>query len=144
MIDICVVTFLFSLAIVKKYKQRPEGFRAGLSLVLRTFSTCATTGTLAWLSYDCIEMRKVMEGNSAWYRVDPSTNQFSYMNVVTWALFASSIITIGNAFAEVYKKDPRDVSNTAVDDLAEEITALPDKFNWEGKTSAPPDISDLS
>lgn len=46
MIDLCVVVCLLTLALLKRYKPRPEGFREVLSLGLRTLSTIATTGAL--------------------------------------------------------------------------------------------------
>jgi len=97
--DLIVVGFIFAIALLKKIKHHPDGFRAKISLILRTASTIATTGTLCWLSVQYIVMRRDMEKNPEWYDAATSSNQYSYYNVVTWALFASSLITIFKAFA---------------------------------------------
>lgn len=141
MVDLCVVSFLFTLALLKKFRPRPEGFREILSLGLRTLSTLATTGTLAWLSYGYIEMRKAVE-NASWFEQEPASNQFSYYNVVTWALFASSVITIVNAFAEVYKEDPR-AGDAAANGVANGVTSISEKFDKAEKGSPPADFPDL-
>ena len=97
--DLIVVGFIFAIALLKKIKHRPDGFRIQISLLLRTASTIATTGTLCWLSVQYVLMRRKMESNSHWYETPSPLNQYSYYNVVTWALFASSLITIFKAFA---------------------------------------------
>jgi hypothetical protein len=97
--DLIVIGFIFAIALSKKIKHRPNGFRMKLSLILRTLSTVATTGTLCWLSVQYIEMRKTMEGNPDWYNGGGVSNQYSYYNIVTWALFASSLVPIAKAFA---------------------------------------------
>jgi hypothetical protein len=98
-LDLIVVGFIFTIALLKKIKRRPDGFRTKISLILRIASTVATTCTLGWLTFQYIQMRKTMEGTSAWYREPSVTDKYSYYNVVTWALFASSLITIFKAFA---------------------------------------------
>jgi hypothetical protein len=97
--DLIVVGFIFAIALLKKIKHRPNGFRMRVSLILRSASTIATTGTLCWLSVQYILMRKKMESKREWYESTSASNQYSYYNVVTWALFASSLITVFKAFA---------------------------------------------
>jgi hypothetical protein len=97
--DLILVGFIFTIALLKKIRHRPDGFRMKISLILRTASTIATTGTLCWLSVQYVRMRKDMESNSEWYKAPSALNQYSYYNVVTWALFASSLITIFKSFA---------------------------------------------
>jgi hypothetical protein len=97
--DLIVVGFIFAIALLKKIKHRPDGFRMRISLILRSASTIATTGTLCWLSVQYILMRKEMESNPEWYDSSGASNQYSYYNVVTWALFASSLITVIKAFS---------------------------------------------
>ena len=98
-LDLIVIGFIFVIALLKKIKHRPNGFRMKISLILRTASTIATTGTLCWLSVQYICMRRDMESNPKWYDTSGVSNQYSYYNVVTWALFASSIIIIFKSFA---------------------------------------------
>jgi hypothetical protein len=98
-LDLIVVGFIFAIALLKKIKRRPDGFRTKISLILRIASTVATTCTLGWLTFQYIQMRKNMESNPDWYEEPSVTDEYSYYNVVTWALFASSLITIFKALA---------------------------------------------
>jgi hypothetical protein len=98
-LDLIVVGFIFAIALLKKIKRRPDGFRTKISLILRIASTVATTCTLGWLTFQYIQMRKNMESNPDWYKEPSVTDEYSYYNVVTWALFASSLITIFKALA---------------------------------------------
>jgi len=122
--DLILVGFIFAIAFLKKIKHRPDGFRMKISLILRTASTIATTGTLCWLSVQYILMRKEMEGNRDWYDSSSVSNQYSYYNVVTWALFASSLITVCKAFAEAYKGNEE---NGAIEELHRQSTQI-EKF----------------
>jgi len=97
--DLIVIGFIFAIALSKKIKHRPNGFRMKAGLILRTASTVATTGTLCWLSVQYIEMRDTMEGNAEWYNGGGVSNQYSYYNVVTWALFVSSLVPVAKAFS---------------------------------------------
>ncbi|KAF4629661.1 hypothetical protein G7Y89_g8482 [Cudoniella acicularis] len=103
-LDLIIIGFIFSIALLKKIKHRPDGFRMKISLILRSVSTVATTGTLVWLSVSYIEMRQNMEGNPLWYDGGGVSNQYSFYNVVTWAMFVSSLVPVAKAFAEAYKK----------------------------------------
>ncbi|KAF1988414.1 hypothetical protein K402DRAFT_402626 [Aulographum hederae CBS 113979] len=124
-IDLIVVGGILTIALMKKIKHHPAGFRDGLSLALRTVSTVATTGVLLWLTIEYMSMRRGMEKNPAWYTQDPQSNQYSYYNVVTWALFASSVIAGINAFAisEAYHGD-----RGAVGDVASSVSLVQETF----------------
>jgi hypothetical protein len=98
-LDLIVVAFIFIIALLKKIKRRPDGFRMKISLILRCISTAATTGMIIWLTIQYLEMRSTMEGNPAWYENPSVSDDYSYYNVVTWVLFASSLITIIKALA---------------------------------------------
>jgi hypothetical protein len=98
-LDLFVVFIIFAIAILKKIGRRPDGFRVKISLILRIVSTVATTGMLIWITIQYIQMRSTMERNPEWYEKPSVTDEYSYENVVTWALFASSLITIIKAWA---------------------------------------------
>lgn len=83
-------------------------------------------------------MRDAVE-NAPWFEKEPASNQFSYYNVVTWALFASSVITIANAFAEVYKEDPR-VADDAAKNVVGKAAKMPENFAKADQGSLPADF----
>lgn len=96
-IDLFVIIPIMILAALKSLRRRPTGCRMCLSLSLRTLTTSVTTAVLIWLTIGYINQRKTME-LSQWYVPDPTADQYTYLDVVTWALLASSVITFVNAF----------------------------------------------
>ncbi len=82
-----------------------------------------------------------MEGDPNLYQQEAKNkaSQFSYYNVVTWALFASFVLTVVNAFSEAYSRDPR------ADSEAARLTEFQDQWKrspigltkWTTRTTRP-------
>jgi hypothetical protein len=98
-LDLFVVFVILVIAGLKKIGRRRDGFRAKLSLILRFVSTLATTGVNIWLTISYCQMRRTMESNPDWYQQPSATDEYSFYDVATWLLFASSIITITKAWS---------------------------------------------